>query len=224
MHSSAQTALYGFIKAHEGEVSFMYLDTKGLVTIGIGNLIDPVGAALTLPFEFKAQNLHHAPAGRPATEAEIDAEWNFLKNHAKRAAFIHGGHRVIEPYTSLELSAANRQQLFENKSADNQRKLRRAFVQFDQWPADAQLGLMAMAWGLGPAFPPHWPNFSRACRKPDFDAAAHDSHISTWRLERNAASRRLFGNAARVVKNPDAYAPATLYYPTVLLDTITVTG
>jgi GH24 family phage-related lysozyme (muramidase) len=56
MHASAQAAWQTFITGHEGNVAHMYLDTKGLVTIGIGNLIDPISLALTLPFQFKATN------------------------------------------------------------------------------------------------------------------------------------------------------------------------
>jgi hypothetical protein len=81
---------------------------------------------------------------------------------------------------------------------------------------------MAMAWGLGPYFPPSWPKFTKACRALDFDAAAEESEISTWRESRNIASRRLFGNAARVVKNPQVYDRSLFYYPTMLLDEIQV--
>jgi len=202
----------------------MYLDTKGLVTVGIGNLIDPVSLARPLPFQFKAVNKIKATAGRPATRAEIEAEWNFIKNHKDRAQFISRGHRLCAPETDLELSEANRLQLFESKSAANERQLRGFFTDFDFWPADAQLGLTAMAWGLGAGFPARWPTFSAACRRKDFDAAAGDSRIKTWRAERNDASLRLFGNAARVLANPDFYEVTTLYYPRVLLDAITVTA
>ena len=50
MHQSVKTALSGFLKQYEGKVHFMYLDMKGLVTVGIGQLIDPVDRALKLEF------------------------------------------------------------------------------------------------------------------------------------------------------------------------------
>ena len=84
MHASARTAWQGFITKHEGNIGYMYLDTKGLVTIGIGNLIDPLSLALPLPFQFKIGNRAGAPAGRLATPKEIEAEWRSLKNHANR--------------------------------------------------------------------------------------------------------------------------------------------
>ena len=62
-----------FTRPLEGLVEHMYVDVKGLVTIGFGNLIDPISYALALPFVRKA--------GRAlATPAEITAEWNLIKD------------------------------------------------------------------------------------------------------------------------------------------------
>lgn len=218
MHPAAVSAWYPFIKKHEGEIAFMYLDAKGLVTTGIGNLIDPMSMATSLPFQFRANNRHRTPAGQMATREDIETEWKYLKNHPNRASFIRQGARAIESSTSLELSPTNCQNLFWTKSKSNERKLLEHFSEFHNWPADAQLGLMAMAWGLGPAFPPKWPKFSKACKAQDFDAAAANSNISTWRRERNEASVRLFENAARVVRNPGVYLRSVFYYPDMLFD------
>ena len=56
MHQSVQNALHDFLKQYEGKVNFMYLDVKGLVTVGIGHLIDPVHMALKLEFRTKGGN------------------------------------------------------------------------------------------------------------------------------------------------------------------------
>jgi hypothetical protein len=224
MHAAARTAWYDFIRNHEGEVAFMYLDTKGLVTVGIGNLIDPVSLATPLPFQFKTANKAKAPAGKLATHAEIEAEWKFIKSHPNRQSFMTKGHRLCEPETNLELGGTNRRLLFETKSTANERQLRAFFMDFEWWPADAQLALMAMGWGLGAGFPVQWPKFSAACRKKDFDAAAADSKIKTWNADRNDASRRLFTNAARVLANPDFYSVTALYYPRILLDATNITA
>jgi GH24 family phage-related lysozyme (muramidase) len=216
MHPATSAAWYDFIRRYEGEVAFMYLDTKGLVTVGIGNLIDPVALALPLPFQFKAQNELGRPAGRAATRAEIEAEWSCLESNPNRRALISGGHRACEPVTNLELSPENRRQLFETKSAANERQLIAQFPDFQVWPADAQLGLLAMAWGLGAAFPERWPKFSAACRQRDFAGASAESTIRDWRAERNIASCTLFSNAAAVLDDLSVYTPSLLYYPKVL--------
>jgi hypothetical protein len=81
---------------------------------------------------------------------------------------------------------------------------------------------MAMGWGLGIHFPPSFPKFTASCRKEDFDAAAGESKISTWREIRNQASVHLFQNAARVLGNPSVYDVTQTYHPRVLMDAITV--
>lgn len=93
MHASARSAWQGSITKHEGNIGHMYLDTKGLVTIGIGNLIDPVSLATPLPFQFKIGNQAGAIAGRVATTQEIEAEWRTLKNHPNKIALARRGAR-----------------------------------------------------------------------------------------------------------------------------------
>jgi hypothetical protein len=224
VHASAKTVWQAFITNDEGNIPYMYLDTKLLVTIGIGNLIDPISQALTLPFQFKVNNAIGAPAGRAATRQEIEKEWLSLKNHPNKSALARTGHTSCARITSLELTVGTRQRLFDRVTNEHETQLTTYFADFAKWPADAQLGLMAMAWGLGKYFPAKWPKFTAACKKEDFATAAKESRISTWRTERNDQSVLLFSNAERVVKNPNAYDRAQVYFPTMLFDTMVVTA
>jgi hypothetical protein len=224
MHASAQSAWQSFITKDEGNIPYMYLDTKLLVTVGIGNLIDPVSQALTLPFQYKANNSVGAPAGRAATRQEIEKEWLSLKQHPAKTTLARTGHASCARLTSLELSVATRQRLFDRVTSEHENQLTTYFPDFSKWPADAQLGLMAMAWGLGKYFPAKWPKFTDACKREDFDTAATESRISSWRAERNESSVLFFSNAARVVKNPSAYDRAQVYYPTMLFDALVVSS
>lgn len=45
MHQPVIDAFLDFTIPLEGKVSSMYLDVKGLVTTGIGNLVDQIGRA-----------------------------------------------------------------------------------------------------------------------------------------------------------------------------------
>lgn len=83
---------------------------------------------------------------------------------------------------------------------------------------------MAMAWRLSKYFPPKFAKFTAACQARDFDAAAKECNISSWRAERNQASVRFFTNAACVVRNPSTYAATQTYYPQIMVDTIQVTA
>lgn len=216
MHLAARSVWYQFISHDEGDVPFMYLDTKGLVTVGIGNLIDPMSLAQPLPFQFKASNLLKQPPGAKASRTQIEAEWKHLKNHPSRARLASGGHRLCARETNLELSVSERRRLFDQTTVTFESTLKRHFSDYDRWPADAQIALMAMGWGLGPAFPPRFPKFMAACKARDFSQAAAESHIRTWLPHRNDRTRILFSNAAVVEGSSGKYKPELVYHPTNL--------
>src|SRR5580704_10251571 len=100
MWPSVQAYFHAFTTQFEGCVPHMYLDIKGLVTVGVGNLVDPVEAAQALPFQFKNQPGIAAP-GSAATADQIAAEWTALKNNPSLAS---RGFTACEPVTQLELS------------------------------------------------------------------------------------------------------------------------
>lgn len=227
MHNSVKDRFEAFNQPLEGTVKYMYLDIKGLVTVGVGNLIDPVGAALALPFRYKNKP-GVTNGGQLASQADIQAEWNLLKGKPTLAQL---GHRACEPLTNLELDDAAIDTLISNRLTQNETFLKRqkVFKDFDQWPADAQLGLLSMAWAMGPGFSASWPKFSGACEKMDFDAAAENCKMSEVGnpgvAPRNAADKHLFENAAAVLAGEadGFYQRPTLYYPQWLLKPVTVT-
>lgn len=220
MQTGAAVAWYAFTKGYEGEIPYMYLDTKGLVTVGIGNLVDPVATARVLPFQFKVNNKLGQKCGQLATHVQIEAEWNRLKYNPQRALLMQRGHKSCAHQTNLELNPVNLAMLFQAKTSSNETYLRGVYPTFVKWPADAQLAVMSMAWALGPAFHKNWPRFHAACARGDFDAAANNCSIRHSR--RNAAHDALFRNAACVVRNPGIYQANKLYYPTMVFDAIEI--
>jgi GH24 family phage-related lysozyme (muramidase) len=50
MYQSVRDAFYDFNAPMEGVVSWMYLDIKGFVTVGVGNLLPDADSAAALPF------------------------------------------------------------------------------------------------------------------------------------------------------------------------------
>jgi hypothetical protein len=61
----------------------------------------------------------------------------------------------------LELSDDAIDSLIIDRLTKNESFLKRQpwFQDFDTWPADAQLGLLSMAWAMGPAAPGNFPSF-----------------------------------------------------------------
>jgi GH24 family phage-related lysozyme (muramidase) len=182
----------------------MYLDIKGLVTIGVGNLIDPQTVALGLPFVHKAD-------GTTATSGEIAAEWSAIKANS---ALAQKGYKACEPLTQLCLTDQAIDDLVRARLNQNEAILKQSFSDWDSWPADAQTGVLSMAWAMGAGFPSTWPRFAAACRAKDWAAAAANCHIETTGnpgvAPRNDADVALFTNAATVAAN--GLDPSVLLY------------
>ncbi len=205
MRDSVKKSFNSFTTKFEGRVPWMYLDIKGLVTVAVGNLIDPVDAALGLPFVHKTSKV-------AATRDEIRAEWTKLKGQTDLAK---KGHKACEAITDLRLTDQGMDDLVLAKLTSNEAVLKKTFADWDAWPADAQLGVLSMAWALGPGFPAHWTKFTAAAKAQDWAAAAANCKINETGnpgvKPRNEADVVLFTNAAAVkAKGLD---PATLYYP-----------
>src|ERR1700733_13056663 len=110
MYPVIQSSFPAFSTKFEGRVPYMYLDVLGLVTVGVGNLIDPVETALTLPFQLKNN------PGSVATKDQIAAEWQTLKNDTSLKT---KGYKACELITQLELSEDAIDSLILNRLTQN---------------------------------------------------------------------------------------------------------
>ena len=205
MYASVKTAFSSFTNTFEGRIHWMYADVKGLVTTGVGNLIEPVAVAGVLPFQ-------HAN-GVAATAAEITAAWQDIKNNGLTLGAA--GANACATRNDLRLTDAAIDNLVSSKLASNETTFLRSFPDFESWPADAQLAGMSMSWALGPAFAPSWPKLTAALKAKDWKAAAANCSISTTGnagvAPRNVADQALFTNAAAVAAG--TADPTVLYYP-----------
>lgn len=232
MRESVRSAFVGFSAAYEGVVPHLYLDVKSLVTTAIGNLVDPIGMALGLPFV--------RPDGVLATPDEIRAEWELVKARGAtttvqdpdwtddagnvhqgeiRTVFLHGppnpssGGMAFRKVTALRLTPAGIEQVVTRKLDEMDRHLRKRFVHYDTWPADAQLATLSMSWACGPAF--RFPRLEAALMAGDFKTASEECRIDETGnpgvKPRNLANRTLYENADWVVVGD--LDVDTLYWP-----------
>lgn len=209
----------------------MYTDgikPVGKVTCATGNLIDSVAAALAYAWRRRSD-------GGLATPAEVAAEWRAIK-----AANLHWYRG--RPARPLYLDDAEIERVFFARLDSNERYLARRWANWDQWPADAQLGAHSCAWAAGAEW--EAPMFDaavaglgfRACAgmagadpndpthrghawlrdtRPEDDAAGnHNPTLNPGLRPRNVANQWLFQNAAVVLA--DGYDPDKLYWPTTL--------
>lgn len=202
MKKAVEQGFAAFTSPLEGLVPFMYCDVRGLVTCAIGNLIDPVGYALHLPW------VHED--GTDATATEIEAEWRNIK--ARQDLRTHGG-MAYKAIATLHLTDEGVQDLVKRKLVQNDTHIAARFVYYEAWPADAQLAVHSIAWAVGPGF--RFPMLEAALRSQNFTMAAIECTINETGnpglKPRNEANRILFRNAARVQQ--DGLNPEALYWP-----------
>ncbi len=193
MHHCVAAAFYEEAKKYEGETSWLYFDTHHppLATTGIGNMID-AGSKLTkygrdLPWRFSD--------GTPATRAQIGHEYSRLKalGWSKRGGYAYKAEAdlFLEPSQLAVMASEKLNDMAKTLTAQFRRSWR-------DWPADAQLALLNMAWNMGPNFLAGWPNLFSSLKQLDFVAASKNCEIGGVKTRRNTADKRLFLNAAKV--------------------------
>ncbi len=145
----------------EGVVHFMYLDVKGLVTTGIGNLIDTPDEALSLPWRNADGSL--------ATRMQIAAEWSYVKS--RQDLKLHGG-MAYGAVTRLRLDDAGIAAVVGRTLDRMDSQLSHRFADYETWPADAQLATLSLAWACGAAF-----------RFPKLEACLKAGDFAQWHLD-----------------------------------------
>ncbi len=199
-----------FSARFEGRVSTMYVDVLGLVTVGVGCLIDTPGGAARLPFV-------HA-GGTVATPSEIANAWQNLKAHKDELKHKHW--RFAAPYTyGLHLPDAAVDDLMIERLRASEAWLRKTFPAWDSFPADAQLGIVSMAWAAGANFTAKFPTFTAAAKRGDWASCAAECKLresgNPGVVPRNLADHYLF-LCASVADSPTAspgYADAVHWAP-----------
>lgn len=224
MHDSVRAAFLPFSEPLEARVHFMYLDVKGLVSTGVGNLLDADDAAhfgthpAPLPDIFTLDWFDkdsRAPAGRE----EIEAEYGSVKFSGTSQAPL----AQKEQFTRLRISdeAINTLVTAKLESFESTLRERAPFANFDDVPADGQLGLLSMAWAMGPLF--HFPKFQDAAARGDWDTMARECRMTeagnAGVIPRNVRNALLFTLAGWAAAPPPGDFSQLIYDPTVALDT-----
>jgi GH24 family phage-related lysozyme (muramidase) len=192
MHQAVLDRFVAFSTPLEGVVRSMYLDVKGLVTVGIGCLIDPVQSALPLPWVL--------PDGSAPTRDQIAAEWRALKAQQSLSK-LHW--KYAEKVTTIRLTDEGVLDVARGRLLANEKILRQYFPAWDSFPADAQLACCSMAWAVGAGFAQTFGNFRAAANAQNWISAMAACGIRTdgnaGLVPRNAANKLCLANAAAVI-------------------------
>jgi hypothetical protein len=212
---------FAYNKGLEGYVLWMYLDRHEpdpLITTGMGDLVDPVGAALPLPWK--------NPDGSLAPKAQVLAEWTALK-HQTNLSLISAWDKRVTSATTVRLVDADVVALVHQRLLANEAYLRKKFPGYDGWCADAQMAAHSMAWAVGVGWVDIFVNCTRSLLAghfhevtirpigPDGKPAPCECDINTHNnlgvVPRNAQNRLCFNNAQIVVDS--GLDPEVLYWP-----------
>lgn len=202
MQAKALERWDGITQPLEGRVLWMYVDAKGYVTTGDGNLIDSPAAAARLPWK--------RADGSPASYAEVEAAWNAIKRSGLEG--FGGGSREQAAVTSLRLTDEDVDALVTAKIAENETVLRRRWPGYDNAPAEAQLALNLWAWAVGANA--GYPRMFAALASEAYSTAGREALINPqvgtigvpqpWAPKRvrnrNTIIRELFDNADAVAR------------------------
>ncbi|MFD7986564.1 peptidoglycan-binding protein [Kitasatospora indigofera] len=179
MHDSVRNGFNAFSEPLESREHVMYLDVKSLVSTGVGNLLDaddpenfgsnpvPLPDIFTLDWQDR-------DTGVPADPAAIEEEYRKIKFSGTANAPIGQKRalaRLVVPDGSVDA-------LITRKLDDFEASLRGRppFAGYDGWPAPGQLGLLSMAWAMGPMF--RFPHFEAAAAGGDWLTMARECRMT----------------------------------------------
>ena len=184
------------LKGFEGSFPYMYLDSRGYVTVGVGFWLDTAGTAANYAFY-----LNSAPSGsQKATPDQIQAEWSHLKCQAANHLETY-----YQPFTTMHMLDCDIDALLTLKVNSFEAQVRRVFSNWDDFPACAQLALLDMIYNLGSLTA--FPKLVSFALNKNWAGCAAQCYRQGPGEERNNDTRNRFLAAAQ--EQPLAPAPTT---------------
>jgi len=176
------------LERFEGFVAWMYRDTVGKVTVGVGMMLPDAEAACRLPFRLGEQ---------PASEAEIRAEFARVDSLpvGRPSLFYRAIHGPELGKTEIDSMLRQVVEGFESE-------LRASLHGWDSFPDDVKLALLDMAYNLGPkGLLQGYPRLMHAVRSGDWVQAAAACYRKGPGAARNEWTRQMFlSSVVRTVK------------------------
>jgi GH24 family phage-related lysozyme (muramidase) len=177
---------HALIAPFEGTVPFMYLDTHGYVTVGVGNLLATPQTAIALNWQFRGRT------DAEPNEVEIADEW--ARVHSAVPGLMTAAYKHL---TTMELVDYEIRRLFNRRIDEFETSLQHLFPAFAVWPEPAQLAALDVVFNVGIGnLQRDFPHLCAALLEQDWREAAEHSHRRESRDARNEAVRKLFEEAA----------------------------
>lgn len=174
---------WSFTAPFEGIVPHLYLDSGGLLTCGVGFLVEDERELRRLPW---SPNVQAAVADARAVKDTLHVEPGQLW-HARAAS-------AYRPLCSARLSEASMHAIFADKVLAFRRAIDPAW-KLTNWPEPVQLALVDMAYNLGVGGLNKYRRLQMAVFARQWHVAADECARRGIQAARNEATRRLFLSA-----------------------------
>jgi hypothetical protein len=186
--------LYHWLYASEGPVPFMYLDFHNprLVTVGIGFMIDPIEDYIGK----WGKSFYKEQAGTTlATPKEVEDEFHRVKGRTDLGAWpdFAADAKLFMPDAAMKPEVLRI--LAAKEAAVKACPWKDCYAAFDDFPPDAQMGILSTAYGLWSNSTPAQKAFHLACKAQDWHAAAESGYWDGWREEKRRGHKLMFENA-----------------------------
>src|SRR5262249_6198496 len=129
----------------ENAIPFMYLDTGGNVTVGVGNKLDTADDAKKLGFVTRADPTAKPPvAERKATDDEKKADFDNVKKQTANRVWTY-----YKQFTKLDLPDSEITSLLDARVKEFKTLLTASFPDFDSYPEEVCAAVFDMGFNLG---------------------------------------------------------------------------
>ncbi len=176
------------LEIFEGIIPWMYLDTKGFVTVAVGELLATPASALALAF-VDANN-------QPSTPDAIQSEYSrvsALPPGKYPAAFYRSTASPTLPHPAIDALLLRHLTFFDTQ-------LSQRFANYPAFPDPAKLGLLDMIYNLGvTGLFKGYPTLMRNVQDQNWAGAATQCHRNGPGPQRNDWTRQQFLAAAAVL-------------------------
>jgi len=175
------------LKIFEGNVPWMYLDTNGYVTVGVGEMLATAARAQSLGFV--------DISNQPATADAILAEYQRVAALAagKGKDFYRSPTSPTLPQATIDVILLQHLIFFDGQ-------LQQRFAKYPNFPDPAKLGLLDMIFNLGPAkLFNTYPHFMGYVQNQDWANAATECYRNGPSAERNDWTKQQFLAAAEEI-------------------------
>lgn len=220
MHTTVANRINSFNAQFEGRFHHMYRDSKNLVTVGVGNLLATREVICDGLYPFT-----HGLDGLPASCEDRQVAWDRIKevqpdpHRGETTVPDRNGNDIYARATDLRLNDTAIDNLVQQKARqfDNVNRVDFLLADYENFPADAQLGLLSMRWAGVDKPAMNWgrfPQFHQHVLARRWFAAARECHFNEMGnlglRPRNDANRWLFSLAGRVAAM--GLNPTLLYF------------